>query len=242
VHLARAIVDAKSAHVRKDAGYDGFVRHALTAENLNAEIDNPPKSLGADHFGSAGFEIAAFPLVQQWLYLPVEGAYGDRPDEPKPERDEPFELPKAACIGNDAAATALQSASSFCLAPSRPFSASPCASASAFIAPALAPLTPSKPRFSSSSRRSRTPQVNAPRAPPPCRARFRVRRLNGEARCELKPDSGGSGRRHRQAASNCRRLAGYAASSSCQLVPPRGTVTELGKGCRNDLGSNLHML
>ena len=42
----------------------------------------------------------------------------------------------------------------------------------AFIAPALVALMPSNPMRSSSSRRSRTPQVKAPCAPPPCRARL----------------------------------------------------------------------
>ena len=37
------------------------------------------------------------------------------------------------------------------------------------MAPALAPLTASSSRSSSSSRRSSTPQVNAPKTPPPCK-------------------------------------------------------------------------
>ena len=48
----------------------------------------------------------------------------------------------------------------------------PAARAAAFIAPALVALMPSIPRRSSSSRRSSTPQVKAPCAPPPCRARL----------------------------------------------------------------------
>ena len=60
-------------------------------------------------------------------------------------------------------------------APSRPPVIKPCARQSAFIAPALVPLTPSKLKRPSSSKASSTPQVNAPCAPPPCRARLMVR-------------------------------------------------------------------
>src|SRR5215204_1525096 len=45
----------------------------------------------------------------------------------------------------------------------------------AFMAPALVALMPSNCRLSSSSRRSSTPQVKAPCAPPPWRARLMVR-------------------------------------------------------------------
>src|SRR4029079_2845226 len=44
----------------------------------------------------------------------------------------------------------------------------------AFMAPALVATTPSKSSLGSSSSRSRTPQVKAPWAPPPCKARLRV--------------------------------------------------------------------
>src|SRR4051794_40807942 len=49
----------------------------------------------------------------------------------------------------------------------------PAATTVAFPAPALAPLMASKVRYSSSSKRSRTPHVKAPREPPPWRARER---------------------------------------------------------------------
>src|SRR6185437_6021535 len=52
----------------------------------------------------------------------------------------------------------------------------PCASTAALIAPALVPLMPSMRSWPSSSRRSSTPQVKAPCAPPPCSARLTVRR------------------------------------------------------------------
>src|SRR5271155_4200859 len=58
------------------------------------------------------------------------------------------------------------------LAPWRPPSARPPANMAALIAPALAALMPSNAMRSSSSNRSRTPQVKAPCAPPPCRARL----------------------------------------------------------------------
>src|SRR5215217_5392043 len=51
----------------------------------------------------------------------------------------------------------------------------PAATVTAFTAPALAPLRASNVRSSSSSRRSRTPQANAPREPPPWRASERRR-------------------------------------------------------------------
>src|SRR3954463_15272497 len=53
-------------------------------------------------------------------------------------------------------------------ASSGPSLARPEASRTALMAPALAPLTASNSRSSSSRRRSSTPQVNAPKAPPPC--------------------------------------------------------------------------
>ena len=51
--------------------------------------------------------------------------------------------------------------------------ANPCARATAFMAPALVPLTPSNCHWPSSSSASSTPQVSAPCEPPPCSARFR---------------------------------------------------------------------
>jgi len=53
------------------------------------------------------------------------------------------------------------------LAPSRPPSAEPSASTTALTAPALVAVMPSKASRPSSSRRSSTPQVNAPWLPPP---------------------------------------------------------------------------
>jgi hypothetical protein len=50
-------------------------------------------------------------------------------------------------------------------------SAKPSTSTAAFIAPAEVPEMPSMPSQGSSSRRSSTPQVNAPCAPPPCSAK-----------------------------------------------------------------------
>src|SRR5271169_2192 len=58
------------------------------------------------------------------------------------------------------------------LPPWRPPPARPQASTAALIALALAALMPSNVMCSSSSRRSMTPQVKAPCAPPPCRARL----------------------------------------------------------------------
>jgi hypothetical protein len=57
--------------------------------------------------------------------------------------------------------------------PSRPPLSQPSASSTALRAPALLPLTPSKWMLGSANSASSTPQVNAPWAPPPCRARFR---------------------------------------------------------------------
>ena len=58
-------------------------------------------------------------------------------------------------------------------APSRPPVIQPCAITTAFMAPALLPLMPSKCMRGSCSSASSTPQVKAPCAPPPCRARFK---------------------------------------------------------------------
>jgi hypothetical protein len=66
-----------------------------------------------------------------------------------------------------------QNSVSALFAPARPPVAMPDANTVAFIAPALVALTPSISMRSSSSRRSRTPQVKAPCAPPPCKARLR---------------------------------------------------------------------
>src|ERR1700674_3264681 len=69
-------------------------------------------------------------------------------------------------------ATLSQKRASACRAASRPPFTRPSASTTAFIAPALVPLMPSNSICSPSSRRSSTPQVNAPWEPPPCRARL----------------------------------------------------------------------
>ena len=50
------------------------------------------------------------------------------------------------------------------------------------MAPALAPLIASSSRSSSSSKRSSTPQVNAPKAPPPCKREREPPRVPGRFR------------------------------------------------------------
>lgn len=56
-------------------------------------------------------------------------------------------------------------------ASSRPPASRPSASSTPFTAPALAPLMAAIGKVGSASRRSSTPQVKAPKDPPPCRAR-----------------------------------------------------------------------
>jgi len=68
--------------------------------------------------------------------------------------------------------TAVQKSCNAWRAPSRPPLTQPWASTTAFIAPALLPLRPSKCTRGSASKASSTPQVNAPWAPPPCSARL----------------------------------------------------------------------
>src|SRR5882672_6925197 len=75
--------------------------------------------------------------------------------------------------GTPALATASHTALSFAWAPARPPSVRPAASATALTAPALVPLIQPTLIVSSSSRRSSTPQVKAPCAPPPSSARLR---------------------------------------------------------------------
>src|SRR5204862_7472777 len=77
--------------------------------------------------------------------------------------------------GTPAFATASHTALSLARAPARPPSTSPAATATAFTAPALVPLIQPTSIVSSSSRRSSTPQVKAPCAPPPSSARLRRR-------------------------------------------------------------------
>ncbi len=64
----------------------------------------------------------------------------------------------------------------------------PSASTTAFIAPALAPVSPSNSRPPASSKASSTPHVNAPCEPPPCNARLTVgaadRRFDASARAD----------------------------------------------------------
>src|SRR4051794_31905812 len=74
-----------------------------------------------------------------------------------------------------ASPTPRQKRSRLARASSGPPLASPAASRTALMAPALAPLTASNSRSSSSRRRSSTPQVKAPKAPPPCKASERRR-------------------------------------------------------------------
>jgi hypothetical protein len=77
--------------------------------------------------------------------------------------------------GRPASLTLRQNLSKLARASSRPPCASPEASRTAFMAPALDPLTASKMMLSSARSRSSTPQVKAPRAPPPCKASERRR-------------------------------------------------------------------
>src|SRR5262245_43590646 len=71
-----------------------------------------------------------------------------------------------------ACATRCQKSASARIAPSRPPTVRPWASTTAFMAPALVALMPSISNRGSFRRRSRTPQVKAPWAPPPCSARL----------------------------------------------------------------------
>src|SRR4051795_1729110 len=66
--------------------------------------------------------------------------------------------------------TLRQNRSRLARASSGPPWAKPDARRTAFMVPALAPLTASKVMVSSWSSRSSTPQVNAPKEPPPCSA------------------------------------------------------------------------
>src|SRR5215211_5010376 len=81
------------------------------------------------------------------------------------------------CSGLNSAACEMrrQKSRSAVFAPSRPPTVMPWAITVAFMAPALVALMPSNSIVSSSSRRSSTPQVKAPCAPPPWRARLMVR-------------------------------------------------------------------
>jgi hypothetical protein len=64
----------------------------------------------------------------------------------------------------------------------------PSASTTALMAPALLAVIPSNDNRSSSSRRSRTPQVNVPWAPPSCKAKLIARQLTGETGFVPKPE------------------------------------------------------
>ena len=70
--------------------------------------------------------------------------------------------PRRIGLNFDASETVFQKSSSAALAPSAPPCAWPLAITAAFIAPAEVPEMPSKVSQGSSSRRSSTPQVNAP--------------------------------------------------------------------------------
>src|SRR3954467_6808874 len=65
----------------------------------------------------------------------------------------------------------------------------PAARMTAFPPPALAPLTASNVRFPSSSKRSRTPQVKAPRDPPPWSARAQLGDMSDQSEPHLYEDS-----------------------------------------------------
>ena len=74
-------------------------------------------------------------------------------------------------LSNAASETRRQNCSSAALAPSAPPAAWPLMRTAAFMAPAEVPEMPSISSLGSSKRRSRTPQVKAPCAPPPWSAR-----------------------------------------------------------------------
>src|SRR5262245_37206612 len=103
-----------------------------------------------------------------------------------------------------------QKCSSDMRAPSGPSIIRPWATTAAFIAPALVAEMPSIAKRPSSSSRSSTPQVKAPCAPPPCRARlmcfrllagcpffFSMALLGGPASFDRQRDAGNRGRRRR---------------------------------------------
>ncbi len=79
--------------------------------------------------------------------------------------------PRCSGLKRPASDTAFQKPSSAALAPSTPPCSQPLAITAAFIAPAEVPEMPSIFSQGSSISRSSTPQVKAPWAPPPCRAR-----------------------------------------------------------------------
>ena len=64
------------------------------------------------------------------------------------------------------------------------------AATAALIAPALVPLSPSSDTRPSSSSLSSTPQVKAPWAPPPCRARLMTLVVATGARAAAEPLAG----------------------------------------------------
>ena len=98
--------------------------------------------------------------------------------------------------GRPALATASHTARSLVRAPARPTSARPAATATALTAPALVALIQAKSSVSSSSRRSSTPQVKAPCAPPPSSARLRRCCRTEDAPRELRPSSRITGAAH----------------------------------------------
>src|SRR5262245_35671578 len=79
--------------------------------------------------------------------------------------------PRRSGLSSPARATAFQKLSSASRAPSAPPCAWPATRTAAFIAPAEVPEIPSMRSHGSSSRRSSTPHVKAPCAPPPCSAK-----------------------------------------------------------------------
>src|SRR5271165_1160629 len=85
--------------------------------------------------------------------------------------------PRCNGLKRAASETRRQNVSSAARAPAAPPFAKPSTSTAAFMAPADVPEMPSISSHGSSSRRSSTPQVNAPWEPPPCRARSTRRGL-----------------------------------------------------------------
>jgi hypothetical protein len=73
---ARAVVDAKGAHVGKDAHHRRLAGHALAAQHLHAAVHHAPLGLGAHDLGAAGFKVAFLALIQQPGRVPDMQARG----------------------------------------------------------------------------------------------------------------------------------------------------------------------
>jgi len=175
-----------------DQGRTGRRQHHVGREILIADCNRPSRTrvVATRSFGQAGSRNAekSISAASTWRSGSRSNGSNRAEDNPRPKVTEvpAGENPPISISERNDASSVIrrQNPRSRARAPSRPPSTKPDARSTPLTAPALAPLIASTSQSGSSSSRSRTPQVNAPNEPPPCKAKDS--RRGGQVRLSAK--------------------------------------------------------